>query len=129
MTITIANVRDLPPPAEWPEWQVYVGRRVNRHKLQASPLENRWGLHWDTRDRAIEKYRLDLAGALGVNGDKHPNWSGPIRAELRRLRALLTKHDRLTLVCWCAPKPCHAEIIRDALAGHAPAADKEHGNG
>ncbi len=37
----------------------------------------------------------------------------------RRLRGherdLLAKHGKLVLVCWCAPKPCHAEIIRDAL--------------
>lgn len=41
---------------------------------------------------------------------------GAVYRELCRLRDRLMDGDKtLTLVCYCAPKPCHAEIIRDAL--------------
>lgn len=33
------------------------------------------------------------------------------RTGRRRVRA-----SRLELLCWCAPLPCHAEVIRSALA-------------
>lgn len=31
--------------------------------------------------------------------------------EMSRLAALARKHD-ICLVCWCAPKACHADIIK-----------------
>jgi hypothetical protein len=41
--------------------------------------------------------------------------SGPVRAELERLAAQYQREGQLTLLCWCAPLPCHAEVIRDAV--------------
>lgn len=119
MTIHIANVQDLGPPSEWPEWVVYVGRRSNRHGLKASLLEN--------------PYRV---GQWAPNGMRRPSQMGPddcidayavwlrhrctagVNMELGRLRSLLEKHGKLTLVCWCAPKKrCHAEVVRKVLQG------------
>ena len=37
-----------------------------------------------------------------------------VKAELNRLLEL-ARQAPLTLVCWCAPKACHAEIIRSCL--------------
>ena len=35
--------------------------------------------------------------------------------ELQRLAAIYKKYGRLRLFCWCAPKKCHAETIRELL--------------
>jgi len=35
--------------------------------------------------------------------------------EIRRLAALARKQD-ICLVCWCAPKACHADIITRTIA-------------
>ncbi len=123
--ITIANIRDLGPPAEWEPWQVYVGRKVGRRGLKRSPLANPFRIGrlacdevpWASRTHAtfrlsredvIESYQTWLEYAA-------PLETGLVKAELAHLRALLASHGRLTLVCWCAPKPCHAEVVRDWL--------------
>ena len=38
-----------------------------------------------------------------------------IVAELKRLQALHRMYKSLTLICWCAPKRCHAETIKKWL--------------
>ncbi len=35
--------------------------------------------------------------------------------ELLRLQTLYRQYGRLRLFCWCAPKRCHAETIKDWL--------------
>jgi len=114
VNISIANIRDLPLPSEWPEWYVYVGRPAPRRGLRGSSLAN--------------PYRI---GQLSTDGHMRPltremtiywynNWlrlSDPVPKllDLILLRSLLRKHGKLVLVCWCAPRPCHAEIIREVL--------------
>ncbi len=38
-----------------------------------------------------------------------------IQAELWLLKDILTKYGKLRLFCWCSPKRCHAETIRDYI--------------
>lgn len=85
--------------------QVYVGR--------PSPLGNPFQIGRDgTREQVIAKYRAWLWKQL--------RWpSGALRrspqvTELQRLLAL-ARTAPLELLCWCAPLPCHAEVIRAAL--------------
>jgi hypothetical protein len=114
--IEIANMRDLVPVPElpwggWSDHEAYVGRQNKRWRQKKSPLANPWGVGGDVgREAAIEFYRGHLA--FYIRHDK-----GGVREELRRLRALHEKHGRLTLVCWCAPKRCHAEVIKEWLDG------------
>lgn len=35
--------------------------------------------------------------------------------ELKRLCEIYKKHGRLRLFCWCAPKQCHAETIKELI--------------
>jgi hypothetical protein len=35
--------------------------------------------------------------------------------ELKRLIDIYKKHGRLRLFCWCAPKKCHAETIKELI--------------
>ena len=38
-----------------------------------------------------------------------------IRAEMERLGELVREGGRLRLLCWCAPKRCHADAIADKI--------------
>ena len=42
---------------------------------------------------------------------------GAVRQELERLAAKYRRDGQLTLLCWCAPRPCHADVIREAVLG------------
>ena len=80
--------------------QAYVGR--------PSPLGNPFELGRDgTRAQVIASYRRWLWGRL----------QEPASTERRELERLLARAQagRLELLCWCAPLPCHAEVIRSAL--------------
>jgi hypothetical protein len=79
----------------------YVGR--------PSPLGNPFviGRNGD-RAAVIARYRQWLRDCI-IAGD--PRVSG----ELERLARLACERGQLTLVCWCAPEACHAEVIRDIL--------------
>jgi len=125
--ITIANVRDLPPPSEWPEWRVWVGRAAPRWKLKASGLANPFkvgqyptqiNMHTMTLEDVLYWYRVWLLRSA----------SGAKMMDMSWLRSLLRKHGRLELVCCCitwdgrgdAPRKCHAEAIRDVLLEAKP---------
>ena len=79
---------------------IYVGR--------PSPLGSTFAMHGEeTRAQVIRDYEdwlaeqlLDPRGAAGI--------------EIRRLAALARKQD-ICLVCWCAPKACHADIIKRTI--------------
>jgi len=111
--ISIANIRYLPPPAEWPEWYVYVGRSAPRRGLKRSPLANIYlvGDYSPDLGRRFTRQEVIALYASNVLGQPMPGFE----RELGRVRTLLAKHGKLILVCWCAPRACHAEVIRDAL--------------
>lgn len=85
----------------------YVGR--------PGPLGNPFILGQDgTREQVIAKYRTWLQ-ALWFD-DCGPN---PQKTELTRLIDLYKDKGTLTLVCWCAPKACHGDVIREAIIHEA----------
>jgi hypothetical protein len=92
--IVVVNRRTGAPAAA-----VYVGR--------PSPLGNPFHIGPDgSRADVIRKYRTWLQA--------QPDSSPAIRELLR----LVEKHRRdgtLYLSCWCAPAPCHADIIKQAI--------------
>lgn len=76
---------------------VYVGRPMVRGgwNLAGSPLANPFRPGRDgSRDEVIERYRLYLLG----------------RPDLLKLLADLRGRR---LGCWCAPEPCHAQVIAE----------------
>ena len=87
---------------------VYVGREMR--DIQGSVLGNPYkvkphGPH--ERGASIELYRRWLwEHVRGGTGD--------VYSELMRLKILAEQGD-LTLVCWCAPEACHAEVVRAAI--------------
>jgi N6-adenosine-specific RNA methylase IME4 len=85
--------------------QVYVGR-VFRPRF---PLGSKWGNKFEiprdgTRAEVIEKYRA---------------WIGTQPALMAALEELRGKD----LVCWCAPLPCHADVLLELANREAPGPD------
>lgn len=93
-TITVINRRlELNRRGE------YVGR--------PSLLGNPYQIGKDgTREQVIQKYRCWLWGQLRQRGSVH--------AKLLKLRNQASVSD-LTLICWCAPLYCHADVIKSCL--------------
>lgn len=109
----------LQPPPNWKKLEeyVYIGRYNSRSGM-ASIFENTYTEKdikrtepWrktkeEIRDRSIalykewftEKYFLDPIFAKYVN-----NLIG------------IATHGNLYLVCWCAPLPCHGDVIREFI--------------
>ena len=84
-----------PRPPDGEPW-VYVGR--------PSPFGNPYPLSMQSRHESnpIEDFREYLR--------RSPRLVERVRAELAG------KH----LVCWCAPKPCHADVLLRVAAGGDP---------
>ncbi len=107
--IKIANAHDYHGPG------VYVGRHHPRFP-QGSPLSNPYHVGKDgSRGLALAKYHAWL----------RQQWraGGPAKDELLRLADAYRQSGELTLVCWCAPAACHAEIVAQVV--HELAAEAE----
>lgn len=84
------------------EYDLYIGRAVPEADLPASKWGNPFVMNDDSdaeRDRAISEFRAwiveqpELMASLG---------------ELRGFR----------LGCWCAPKPCHGDVLAELANNH-----------
>lgn len=79
----------------------YVGR--------PSPLGNPFPLPKESlREECINKYKEWLYNKIETEDQS-------VLSELDRLSLIFEEHGELTLSCWCSPKRCHAEVIRDIL--------------
>lgn len=87
---------------------VYIGR--------PSPLGNPFPLMDDRyRDEVISDYRRWLYNCLRVNSCMaFPEMSDQER-ELLKLKRIHDRKGELTLICWCKPKRCHGDVIKEIL--------------
>lgn len=89
--ITVGNKRDGATG-------IYVGR--------PSPLGNPFHIGRDgTRDQVVSKYQQWLHAQLS-------DLLSPAAQEFARICKSARQSD-VTLVCWCAPLLCHADIIKE----------------
>lgn len=103
--ILVAHLSAAPKP------YVYVGRAMKG--ISASPLGNPY-----TGNGAIERfyewlrdaYKADRAGRATLAQSEAAR-------ELRRLAEQYRETGHLTLACWCAPDPCHSDVIASAVIG------------
>jgi hypothetical protein len=80
---------------------VYVGRAVASRSLAGSDFANPYRVDVDgTREEVIERYRSWLLGRPEL---------------LDRLRELRGRR----LACWCAPEPCHADVLAELVDADA----------
>lgn len=90
-------------------WEVYVGR--------PSPLGNPFShikttvptFRVLTREEAIINYREWLAERVAKGDFK-------VMQALSELVLVHAKYRQLDLVCWCHPRPCHANVIAKYLS-------------
>lgn len=85
----------------------YVGRNMGQW-CPASILGNPYYTSDDSkREEAVAQYEVWL----------RDQWreAGSVKEELIRLAKLYKEKGELTLICWCVPKRCHAEIIANAI--------------
>jgi Domain of unknown function (DUF4326) len=110
--------------------KIYIGRKTMTYigqvpyEIGASVLANPFVMGKDgTREQVISKYREWLWNHLKPWKDSGE--TNPVVEELLRLKALDDEairkyyvpylHEDVCLVCWCAPLPCHGDIIKKAI--------------
>lgn len=91
--ITIVNIKDKPTP----KYDVYIGRANKYLNLPASKWGNPFVLKSEQgRQAVLEAYR------------KHILASPALLAALPELKGKI-------LGCYCSPKKCHGEVLKDLL--------------
>ncbi len=94
--IRVVNKRDFKGEG------IYIGR--------PSPLGNPFVIGRDgNRDEVIGKYSDYIRRELERNVK--------VRDEFNRIVELSRKGD-VNLVCWCAPKKCHGDVIKSMIEKH-----------
>lgn len=88
---------------------VYIGRgsilgnpftSIKDRKTKASVV-------CDSREESVEKYKQHLIESIETKVK-------PITDELNRIFKL-AKEDDVNLVCYCSPKLCHGDVIKEIL--------------
>src|SRR5262245_27481975 len=77
---------------------IYIGR--------PSLLGNPYSVRECGRQEAIRLYRRWLWDRILEQGE--------VYTELKRL-AEMAKQGEATLICWCAPEPCHGDMVRRSV--------------
>lgn len=101
MTIKLANAANLGPRADWPSSYVYIGR--------PGPFGNPCAIGPSVpRVHAVDFYEAHLYSA--IEGKDTALWLA-----FQRLLDRVRSGEDITLVCHCAPLPCHGDIIIEAI--------------
>lgn len=80
---------------------VYVGR--------PSPLGNPYHLHTEAdRSNVIAKYRVWLKRELSRENSLASR-------EIGRIATMVAEGQDICLLCWCAPRACHADVIAEVI--------------
>jgi Domain of unknown function (DUF4326) len=90
----VLNMRDLPDGV--PDGAIYCGRPMPRRHLSGSPFANPFRL----RRNATDTERTECIAM-------YERWLMMQPA----LRALLHTIAGRDLACWCAPLPCHCDVL------------------
>lgn len=96
--ITIKNLRFEKPNQEW---QV----KIDRSSILGNPYYMK---SENERNKVCEQYETYFYKKINNNDNN-------FLAELKRLKNLLEKYNKLELYCWCYPKHCHGETIKQYL--------------
>jgi len=108
--IRIANVRTYRPVKG--EAAVYVGRGRAPEGAEPGGLGNPFRV-------GAEYAQGEAADAFLPYLRNEYRAGGAIRARLVQLAERLLRGERIVLLCWCNPKPCHANHILTAVIGIA----------
>ena len=86
---------------------VYIGRQTKDRPR--SPLANpEYLAREEDRTKVIASYKQWLYAKIQARDPK-------VMGELWRILDLARRPEGVTLLCWCAPKACHGDVIKAAL--------------
>ena len=86
--------------------------KVDRSSALGNPFNMR---NEADRHKVCNEYTKLFAGI--VNNEADCIEMTRFTDELERLKKLHVEYGKLRLFCWCAPKRCHAETIKQFLEG------------
>ncbi len=103
-TLEVVNLKkqEIPPDTRY----IYIGRRMPG--WQAAPLGNPFRLKYENERAAIlQKYRDWL--------EEQMKSDTPARREINRIVGLMKNPGPLLLLCWCKPKACHGDVVKELV--------------
>lgn len=80
---------------------------IGRGSLFGNPYLNTF----DTREESIDAYRTYFQDIIDGCGCKHKKF----KRQLREIVVKLKLDGEVNLVCYCKPKACHGDIIKEYL--------------
>jgi hypothetical protein len=95
----------------------YIGRF--RPGLKGSPLANPYRIGVDgTRDEVLAAYRTWLDARLAPSANTPTSYTQQL-SEIVRLAEIYIDRGALTLLCFCAPRPCHGDYLAQLIRERA----------
>lgn len=110
--------------------------RVDRSTPLGNPFPVLGVGRWSERTEAAIRLAFPLGSAVfdearraggfgrGATLDAYRTWlrvclreGGPVRVAVEDLVSRVASGERLALGCFCAPRPCHAEVVREVVLG------------
>lgn len=104
--IKVVNVKDFGNVDCWNKEKGVVYIRVDRSSVLGNPFKMNSEAQ---REAVIVKYKDYFRKEVKKEGD--------FRKEVIRLYKIAKKYD-LYLGCWCSPKKCHAEVIKEFIESY-----------
>lgn len=87
---------------------IYIGRYSHEYGFKASPLGNPFQVTLGEREEPLRQYRIWLWER--IKDPKSPAW-----LELVRIAQKVKAGEEVLLACYCAPKPCHGDVVVKAI--------------
>lgn len=88
-------------------WEVDIGRpNILSSKYSHKPSKFKWVIRTRSREESVSKFKEYFDAAKD---------NQPLKIELDRIYNILVKYNKLVLMCWCSPKQCHGDVIKEYL--------------
>ena len=85
----------------------YIGRKNDLYGFEGSVLANRKRDYGMNRDESVERYRVWLWEEVKKKGE--------VYEYLVELVEKLKNGEDVILGCWCKPKRCHGDVVKNCL--------------
>lgn len=102
--IKLVNIKNHIPT----EYDFYIGRPSVLGNIYSHKKESIADIIVESRDVAVDKYKEYFYDRI-ESGDK------VFIDELDKMYNFYKEHGKLNICCWCFPKRCHGEVIKDYL--------------
>jgi hypothetical protein len=102
--INIVNMKDHIPT----EYDYYIGRPSIFGNPFSHLEDSEAKIIVDNRDISIELYKKFFYTRINNN-------DMILILEINKMIDIYNEYGKLNLVCWCKPKPCHGDIIKEYL--------------